>query len=415
MNSATFPGRRFRIGLVVPSLELGGGVPSVAEFVCQTIERSGLFDIALFSLSASARDGLGVALTRPATWFRGVGKTEGIWRGRPFTRVGAAGSEFEFRRYQPRRVLTEALADCDLIQVVCGSPASAYAVCGLGKPVAVHCATRAAVERRSRQAQANGVAEVWRRWMTRITDKLDRKALQSVDAIQVMNPWMLEYASRLTTRPDAIVSLVQPGVDALRFQPASHRDLLTDPYILCVGRLDDVRKNLDLLVEAYSLISEAQKRRVRLVLAGLVPPSGEFWDRVRRQGLSDRITFVDSPSRDELVALYRSASVFALPSHEEGFGMVVLEAMSCGIPVVSTRSGGPDAIIQDGRDGFLVPLDDATAFADRLSRLLSDEALNREMGSAARHTIVDRYDMHLAGDVLLRIYHRLLGNPLEYR
>src|SRR4051812_47443589 len=61
-----------RVGVVVPSLELGGGVPSVAEFVCETIERSGMSEIRLVSLASAARDPLGVALTRPKSWIRGV-------------------------------------------------------------------------------------------------------------------------------------------------------------------------------------------------------------------------------------------------------------------------------------------------------------------------------------------------------
>ncbi|MEK6405926.1 MAG: hypothetical protein AABN34_03070 [Acidobacteriota bacterium] len=96
------------IGLIVPSLELGGGVPSVAEFVCQAIEQSGAFDVHLVSLSTSARDGMGVALTKPASWLRGVHSRKEVWRGRPFLRVGAFASELEFQRYQPRhaRVVT---------------------------------------------------------------------------------------------------------------------------------------------------------------------------------------------------------------------------------------------------------------------------------------------------------------------
>ena len=75
------------------------------------------------------------------------------------------------------------------------------------------------------------------------------------------------------------------------------------------------------------------------------------------------------PTREELVVLYQNASMFILASDEEGFGVVILEAMACGIPVVSTRSGGPDDIITDGDDGYLVPRDDASALARRIEEL----------------------------------------------
>jgi glycosyltransferase involved in cell wall biosynthesis len=400
---------RPQIGLVVPSLEQGGGVPSVAEFICRSIERSGAYDLQLVSLSTSASDQISVALSAPASWVRGIRTVTGSWRGRPFTRVGALASELEFQRYQPRRALASLLADCNLIQVVCGSPAWAWAVCGLGKPVAVHCATRAIVERRRRSATERGAKAAWRRWMTRFTDRLDRRALQAVDAIEVMNPWMLDYARQVNVGRDVHIRYAPPGVDASRFRPAAGRDLNTDRYILCVGRLDDPRKNVGLLLEAYALLTAELKSAARLVLAGAAGPPDEFWRRVDSFGLSGQVSFEHAPDAEALVRLYQGATVFALPSDEEGFGMVLLEAMACAIPVVSTRSGGPDAIIADGVDGYLVGLDDAAELSSRLARLLTDSGLNRRIGEAARATILKRYEEGVAGQAFLEMYAELLA------
>lgn len=401
--------KKARIGLIVQSLEQSAGVSSVAEFVCQTIEQSGAFNVRLVGLSTSARDEIGVSLTRPASWLHGVRIRNGVWRGRPFTHVGAFASELEFQRYQPRHALAELLADCDLIQVVCGSPAWAWSVCGLGKLVAVQCATRAIVERRRRDATARGPQAGWRRWMTQFTDHFDRKALQEVDAVQVENPWMFDYAREVNAGRDAIIRYAPPGVDAVRFRPAVSRDLRPDPYILCVGRLDDPRKNIALLLEAYANLPVELKETARLVLAGSTGPGPVFWARVKKLGLTGRVAFVCSPKTEELVRLYQAASVVALSSDEEGLGVVILEAMACGIPVVSTRSGGPDGVIADGKDGYLVGLDDAKAMADRLARLLSDEALNRRMGEAARETIMRRYEAGVAGRAFLDIYDELIS------
>lgn len=126
-------------------------------------------------------------------------------------------------------------------------------------------------------------------------------------------------------------------------------------------------------------------------------------------GLSDRVEFIPFPDAEALVGLYQRASVFALSSDEEGLGVVILEAMACAIPVISTRSGGPDGIITEGQDGFLVDLEDAQALADRLTRLLADEALNRRMGQAARGTILQRYETDVTGQAFLDIYEELLS------
>lgn len=404
----TRSGRRC-IALVVPSLAQAGGVPSVAEFVCRTIERSGAYDLQLISLAMSASDEVSIGLAAPASWLGGVRTERGNWRGRAFTRVGAFASELEFQRLKPRRALTSLLADCDLVQVVCGSPAWAWAVCGLGKLVAVQCATRAVVERRRRDATARGPKAAWRRWMTRVTDRLDRRALQTVDAIQVENPWMFEYARQVNVGRDVHIRYAPPGVDASRFRPALHRDLHTDPYILCVGRLDDPRKNVGLLLEAYALLPAELKSATRLVLAGAAGPPPSFWQRASSLGLSGRVSFVHAPDAEALVRLYQYATVFALPSDEEGFGMVILEAMACAIPVVSTRSGGPDGIIADGVDGYLVALDDAAALSSRLARLLADGGLNRRMGEAARSTILARYEEDVAGQAFLGVYAELMA------
>ena len=134
-----------------------------------------------------------------------------------------------------------------------------------------------------------------------------------------------------------------------------------------------------------------------------------FLAKANSLGVRDRVEYVASPSREELVRLYQEASVFALPSDEEGLGMVILEATSCAVPVVSTRSGGPDGIITDGEDGFLLPLDDAAAMAGRLQSLLENPSLNIAMGSKARATIEARHDERVAGAVFVEMWDRLAG------
>jgi glycosyltransferase involved in cell wall biosynthesis len=243
--------------------------------------------------------------------------------------------------------------------------------------------------------------------MTQITDRLDDQALRLVDAIQVENPWMFDYAQRINAGRNVDLRYAPPGVDARAFHPLHLRNLTLDPYILCVGRFNDPRKNVRLLLEAYAAMLESLRDRVRLVLAGASGPDVAFWKSAVSLGVKDRVSYVERPSRQALIALYQQATVFALPSDEEGLGVALLEAMACGIPVVSTRSGGPDGIITDGVDGFLVPLDDAQTMSDRLVRLCSDEALNQSMGLSARWTVEHRYAEEVAAQVFLEMWDRL--------
>lgn len=392
----------------MPSLEQGGGVPAVAEFVYQVIQRTGRFDVRLVSLSCTARDDVGVSITSPATWLHNKKVDQGVWRGRPFVRVGALGSELEFQRYKPRDALTKALADCDIIQVVCGSPAWANSVLGLGIPVALQVATRAKVERRRRDANPKTIISWWRKLMTEITDRLDDRALLAVDAIQLENPWMLEYCQHINLgRGNVDIRYAPPGVDTKTYCPLHERFTSTIHYILCVGRLDDPRKNISLLLTAFSQLP-ASLAHVQLVTAGAGNPPPEYWAQVDALKLRGRVRHVHRPEISELVKLYQQATVFALASDEEGLGVVILEAMACAVPVVATRCGGPDGIITDGKDGFLVPLGDAAAMAERLTDLCSDSPKNQQMGCAARATIEARYSDDVAGQAFVDMWDKLL-------
>lgn len=383
-------------------------MPAVARFIKDVALQSGRFRIKLISLATSSKDADSVLVSKPSTWLRGPRASEGIWDGLSFLHIGAMASEFEFQRYKPRLALTRSIADCDLLQVVCGTPAWAISVCGLGKPVAVQCATRARVERRQRDAQAQGFGGWWRKGMTAVTDRLDDRALRLADAVQVENPWMLEYATRVNGVRQLDLRYAPPGVDADLFAPPMRRGHFGSPYILCVARLSDPRKNIGLLLEAYAKLPLALIETTSLVLAGSSGPPASFWSRADQLGLRARVRYVARPARSDLVSLYQHAAAFVLPSDEEGLGVVLLEAMACGVPAVATRCGGPDGIITDGRDGYLVGLDDSQEMANRLSQLLIDKTLNLRMGNAARDTIEKRYAQGVTGAVFLDMWEQLL-------
>jgi D-inositol-3-phosphate glycosyltransferase len=398
------------IALVVPSLEQGGGVPAVARFVRDTVLRSGRYHLKLVSLAVAARDPLNASFARPRSWMHGVSVERREWEGVPLVRIGVLFGELEFQRLLPRSALTLELAPCDLVQVVSGSPAWANAVVGLGKPVSLQVATRVRVERRRRDRKPGSLAGWWRKAMTEVTDRLDDRALRRVDAIQVENTWMLDYARQLNPHREVDIRYAPPGVNTRRFAPAAESRLTGRRDILCVGRLDDPRKNIGLLLEAYAQLPERVRSTSRLLLAGSAGPGPDFWSRVDALALRDCVEFVALPVEEELVRLYQRAAVFVLPSDEEGLGIVILEAMACGVPVVATRCGGPEGVITDGKDGFLVPRDDAVCLAVQVQKLLDSPGLNEAMGRRARAMIEARYAEEVAGEAFLDVWDRLLKN-----
>ena len=401
-----------RVALVVPELAEDGGVKTVARFLLDAMQASGRYDARIISLATSSRDDCSIRLMSPTTWLRGVRSEQRRWLADPYEHVGALLPEFEFQRYRRRRLLSKMVEGCDLVQVVCGSPAIGCAVARLGVPVVLQVATRAVVERRRQAAQATGLKAAWRRQMTKITDRFDASAVRHADAVMVENRWMEDYCNEVSRGRQTRIVYAPPGVDATTFRPSAPRVVGGDgAYTLSVGRLHDERKNVGLLLDAYRHLRGRHATFPKLVLAGATPPPASFWERAASFGLLDAIQFIHKPALAELIALYQGATCFALSSDEEGFGMVLIESMACGVPAVSTRCGGPDGIIEDGTDGYLVPMNDPVGLAAKIEALCLDPDRNVRMGACARRKIVDQYDLPVAGSRFVNLYDELLQTP----
>jgi glycosyltransferase involved in cell wall biosynthesis len=404
------PKGRKTIALVVPSFEDPGGVPAVAEFILRTIAKRPDLTVRVISLATSAQDPCSVLGLRPSTWLRGVRCSQARERGHDLVHVGAQFGDLEFQRLAPRPALTRALLGCDLIQVVAGAPAWAIPVIGLGRPVVLQAATLTKVERRARARSERGLLALWRALMTLIVAGLDEAALRRVDVVALANPWMLAHAKALGKSASIRALYAPPGVDMNLFRPAGPEELPAEkPYILSVARFSDVRKNPSLLLRAYTRLTQRVGEAPDLILAGPDAPDATFWACVEQLNLSHRIRFIQGPSINALARLFRRALCLALSSDEEGFGMVVIEAMASGVPVVSTRCGGPEGIITDGLDGYLVDRDDADGMSDRFARLVCDPKQAQAMGRRALATVISRYADDVAGAAYLNLYDELLG------
>jgi len=393
-----------RIALVVPDLASGGGLPSVALFLLRIIEASGMFRADLVSVASSARDPTSVRLLSPPSWFRGVRAADGVWQGKPYRHFGARLSEFEYQRYRPRRILTNALNQYDLVQVIGGSPAWGLIARDIRPPVALLAATLVRLERSTRLRKERGLMGLWRRAMTIITERFDFAALRSAPIVYVINLSMLSRLREAGTSSEVLFA--PPGVDTDLFRPSRDRK---DDFILSIARFNDMRKNVRLLFSAYHILRSQVPDAPRLILAGQHGPSCDDWNVAVSLGIADHIEVREGLPVDDLAELYRNAALFVLPSNEEGLGIVLLEAMASGTPVVSTRCGGPETIIVDGETGFLTPVGDAQALAARMQQLLESPQLRRNMGAGGRQTIEARFSLVVAGRAFLDKYEEILS------
>ncbi|NUL47725.1 glycosyltransferase family 1 protein [Cellulosimicrobium funkei] len=206
------------------------------------------------------------------------------------------------------------------------------------------------------------------------------------------------------------VDLWPKAVDTVGYHPANAsaemRATLTDghpeaPLVVYVGRMSR-EKDLDRLVEVMRRLRE-RVPGARLAMVG----SGPYLDELRKRFDPAYTVFTGYLSGPGLAAAYASADAFAFPSTTETLGLVALESMASGVPVVGARAGGIPFVIDDGGTGFLVDPGDVDGWVDRLALLLAETGRRAEMGAAARAE-AERHSWRAATEALVGFYEQAI-------
>jgi len=220
---------------------------------------------------------------------------------------------------------------------------------------------------------------------------VEREAMATADRIIAFSGHERDAMVRLYGADADRITLVPCGVDLAKFRPLDQKEvrkqlgLNGEKVLLYVGRMEPL-KGLDLLVEAAAQLDTGEE--VRMVVVGGDADGGKDLDRVRQlakqrqvEGLFDFVGLVD---HDELPLYYNAADVCIVPSYYESFGMVALESMACGTPVVATRVGGLPTIVHHGHTGYLKSWRCPESFANSVEMIISSSGLQESMGAAAR-------------------------------
>jgi N-acetyl-alpha-D-glucosaminyl L-malate synthase BshA len=147
----------------------------------------------------------------------------------------------------------------------------------------------------------------------------------------------------------------------------------------------------------------------RLVFIGDGPDRPEAVDEARQQGVTDRVVFLGK--QDSVAEIMACADLLILPSQNESFGLVALEAMASGVPVIASHAGGLPEVVENGETGFLAPVGDVEAMADGAVEILRDAEGWRRFSEQARQSATERYSTDIIIPQYERYYQRILAEP----
>jgi len=236
---------------------------------------------------------------------------------------------------------------------------------------------------------------------------------RSAAQVTVISTPLVERVTTLGVPRERITVLPMP-LTADRFS-ASTRSERAEGGLLFVGRLIE-RKGAEFAVRAVAELRR-RGRAARLTIVGDGADRPRLEALIKELGLFGVVELAGALPHDAVAEHYRTASVLLMPAvtdwkgEQEGFGMVLVEAMASGLPVVATRSGGIPDVVRDGATGLLVPERDPEALATAAARLLDDPPLAQRLATAARAELESRF----APDVIARgyeaVYLRAAGHP----
>lgn len=243
----------------------------------------------------------------------------------------------------------------------------------------------------------------------------ERQVIRRADRIVVATLAELTQLRFLYKADASKMVVIPPGVNVSRFYPIPSDEAKEfvglkpdDRMILFVGRIEPL-KGVDTLLEAMSCLQMKESRPVHLAIIGGDPsasPEKMNAEMARLKnlcevlGLDQSVVFLGVRDQDKLSYYYSAAEVVVMPSHYESFGMVALEAMACGTPVIASEVGGLAYLVRDGETGFTIPAEEPETLCEKLSWLLNDPHLHDSMSKRAVEYAQDYAWEKVAGQIV---------------
>ena len=236
-----------------------------------------------------------------------------------------------------------------------------------------------------------------------------RLLLRNVDRIVIHQPRYLNYSPYLPEFKYKI-DVIPTAVEVNEFRPLGIEKKRHSISFLSILNKSHKYKGLDYLLKALALVKE-EIEDVKLMVGGKGELIGYYKGMVKSLDLENNVEFQGFIPQEKLVEYYNRSSVFVLPSissKQEGFGIVLLEALACGTPVITTDIVGVAKDVEANNSGIIVPPNNIEALAKALVRMLEDDDLSTEMGRNGRKLVEEKYTWEKVADRVINLYKELV-------
>jgi glycosyltransferase involved in cell wall biosynthesis len=250
---------------------------------------------------------------------------------------------------------------------------------------------------------------------------IEKQILEQADCIIATSPQEQEYLRTLVSK-QGNVKIIPYGTDVETFHTIPKAEARAklgldgdEQIVLYVGRFDP-RKGIETLIRASAQTKAFAEGNLKLVIVGGSCPDridGQERNRieqiVQETGLTERTLFAGQVKHNMLPFYYAAADVCVIPSHYETFGLVAIEAMACGTPVIASDVGGLKFIVLSEQTGLRVSPQDTAAFATAIDRLLTNKAWARQLGTCGSLQVNQQFSWTMIANQLSRLYQSLLA------
>lgn len=331
-----------------------------------------------------------------------------IWNGFDCVAIGCRLPELEVTYYGDSPLWRDVISGHDRHIAIGGNVLVSAPLAATGLPHLVWCASDVRGDRADRQNAMSSARRLFdRNIVSPMLERLERRVVGGPGTIATISNASARSLKTISAGDAGDVEVLPIPVDPLRFSPPSGSP--SSGVIGIAGRHTDPRKNAALALKA---VAEARRSGMTLSLRVAGNVSDGLRESAARLGISDAVEFLGTLGDEDLPGFYRGLDVFLIPSRQEGLNIAGLEAGGCGVPIVTTRCGGPEDYVLDGETGFVTGFD-PVEIAARLNEICADRTLRDNLSRRIRSRIVDEYGAERFTDHLDRLWRSVWNEPLS--